>query len=364
MRLNGRTCELREAKDGRHFQRDSGTAHLGANVPGEGWDVRRRAQGQHGEHGRRRHYEALVRPGTRATQPVSLPPSFLGLIAEPMLSLRFSSVASDRCSRVSLLGRHVVAYDSDGVPSAYGSRGDGEIWLEVPDVATFHLPPGSASLTAIPEESVDSGAVLDAYYGTALPLVVQATRGLEVLHGSGVLVQSRGFVVAFCGTSESGKSTVAYGLAARGYRHWADDAVAFQVDGPHSVTTIGLPFTVKLRETSSEYFRGYSDALEVVEEFEWKPSRLGAIFLLEPLDEGASEESVVLEQLAPGEAVRRLLPNAFRFHPQPRERRRGTMRSYLDLVASVPIVSVRFPHDLHHFPNLLDQLERWMNEIA
>lgn len=263
------------------------------------------------------------------------------------------------------LVRHVAAYDCDGVPSAYSAQRDGDVWLQVPDVATFHLPAGGASLTAIPEESVDSGAVLDAYYGTALPLVVQATRGLEVLHGSGVLVPSRGSVVAFCGISESGKSTVGYGLAARGYSHWADDAVAFQVDGPHSVTTIGLPFTVKLRETSSEYFRGYSDALEVVEEFEWKPARLGAVFLLEPLDPGDSGDlPVVIERLGPGEAVRQLLPNAFRFQPQARERRRGTMRSYLDLVASVPIVSVRFPHDLDHFPNLLDQLERWMNEIA
>lgn len=282
-----------------------------------------------------------------------------------MLNFSLSTPVNGRCGWDPFLVRHVAAYDRDGVPSAYGAQRDGDVWLQVPDVATFHLPAGGASLTAIPEESVDSGAVLDAYYGTALPLVVQATRGLEVLHGSGVLVQSRGSVVAFCGISESGKSTVAYGLAARGYSHWADDAVAFQVDGPHSVTTIGLPFTVKLRETSSTYFRASSDALEVVDEFEWKPARLGAVFLLEPLDQGDSgERPVIIEQLAPGEAVRQLLPNAFRFQPQPRDRRHVTMRSYLDLVASVPIVSARFPHDLDHLPGLLDELERWMHDIT
>jgi hypothetical protein len=257
----------------------------------------------------------------------------------------------------------VVAHDRDGVSSAYGSQCDGDVWLEVPDVALFHLAAGSASLTAIPEESVGSGAVFDAYYGTALPFVVQATRGLEVLHGSAVFVPSQGCVFAFCGISESGKSTVAYGLAGRGYSHWADDAVAFSVDDG-SVTTVGLPFTVKLRKTSSTFFSASPDALEVVEEFEWKPARLGAVFLLEPLDPGDSGEPMAMERLAPGPAVRELLPNAFRFRPQPRERRRGTMRSYLDLVASVPIVSARFPHDLEHLPGLLDELERWMQEIA
>jgi hypothetical protein len=258
-----------------------------------------------------------------------------------------------------------VAYDRDGVPSAYGWRRKGEIGLEVPDVATFQLPVGGASLTAIPEAAVVSEAVLDAYYGMALPLVVQAARGLEVLHGSAVLLPSTSHVAAFCGITESGKSTVAYGLAARGYSQWADDALAFRVDGSPSVTTVGLPFTVKLRESSSAYFRASSDALDVVEEFEWKQARLAAVFLLEPLQRGdPRERAVAVEALGPGEALRALLPNAFRFQPQARERRRETMCSYLDLVASVPILSARFPDDLGRLPELLDELERWIHEVA
>jgi hypothetical protein len=281
-----------------------------------------------------------------------------------LLSLKFAP-ANDHRGRDSLLDRHVVAYDSDGVPAAYGWRREGEIGLEVPDVATFHLPAGSASLTATPSEAVIPEEVLDAYYGTALPLAIQAARGLEVLHGSAVLVPSPGHVVACCGTTESGKSTIAYGLAQRGYSQWADDAVAFRVDALHSATAVGLPFTVKLRETSSAYFRASSDALEVVEEFAWKRAPLAAVFLLEPLQQGdPGERAVAVERLAPVEAFRALLPNAFRFQPQARERKRQTMDSYLDLVASVPVLSVRFPNDLGRLPALLDELERWIHEVA
>jgi hypothetical protein len=280
-----------------------------------------------------------------------------------LLSLKFAP-ANDRQDRDSLLDRHVVAYDGDGVPSAYGWRRGGEIGLEVPEVASFHLPAGGASLTAIPEEPVVSEAVLDAYYGTALPLVIQAAHGLEVLHGSAVLVPSPSRIVAFCGTTESGKSTIACGLATRGYSHWADDAVAFRVDGPHSVTAVGLPFTVKLRESSAAYFRSPSDTPGVVEEFEWVEAPLAAVFLLEPIQQRDPGEGVAVERLVPVEAFRGVLPNAFRFQPQTRERKRQTIDSYLDLVASAPVLSARFPNDLDRLPGLLDELERWIHEVA
>jgi hypothetical protein len=287
----------------------------------------------------------------------------LGHLAEPLLSLRFCRTGNIGGSEARHF-RHVLAYDSGGVPSAYGARRGDEIWLDVPDVASFHLPAGGAFLTALAEESVDSEAVLDAYYGTALPLVIQATRGLEVLHGSAVFVPSQASVVAFCGTSGAGKSTVGYGLAARGYSHWADDAVAFRVDGMRSLTSVGLPFTVKVREGSGAYFRTSSDVHEVVEKFGWKLARLGGVFVLQPLEGTGSGERIAVERLAPGEALRALLPNAFRFQPQRRERKRETMRSYLELVASIPILTARFPHDLDRLPDLLDEFEQRIHEVV
>jgi hypothetical protein len=260
--------------------------------------------------------------------------------------------------------RHVLSYDRTGAPSAFGWRHDEGLWVEVPDAATFHLPNGGAVLIAFPAESADSEAVKDAYYGAALPLVVQATRGLEVLHASAVLVAAKDRVAAFCGISESGKSTLAYGLAARGHVHWSDDALAFRVDPARGATAVGLPFTVKLRESSAELFGASPDRAEVMEGSQWKSAPLGAVFLLEPGDAGQSRERVLIERLSSGGALHALLPNAYRFRPQTDERRRETMRSYLELVASVPIFGVRFPRGLARLPELLDELEERVLALA
>jgi hypothetical protein len=254
----------------------------------------------------------------------------------------------------------VVAYDGGGVPCAFGWRHDGGIWVEVPGVASFRLPDGGTALTAFPAEAADREAVLDAYYGAALPLVVQAARGLEVLHASGVLVAAKDRVAAFCGISGSGKSTVAYGLAARGHLHWGDDALAFRVDPVQGATAVGLPFTVKLRKSSAAHFGVSCGRVDVVDELQWKPAQLGAVFLLRPTDLEQSGEPVLVERLSSGEALHALLPNAYRFRPQTDERRRETMRSYLELVASVPIFGVRFPRGLARLPGLLDELEQRM----
>jgi hypothetical protein len=282
-----------------------------------------------------------------------------------LLSLSLSRAANGYRAPASTVVRHVLAYDRDGVPWAYGFRRAGELWLEVPELVTFHLPAGSAMLTARTanaDDSVDSDAVLDAYYGTALPLVAQATLGLEVLHGSAVVVPSQGCVAAFCGMSESGKSTVAYGLAVRGYRRWSDDALAFRVGGAQPVTAVGLPFTAKLREPSAAHFGTTSHGVEVVEDFAWKSTRLGAVFILEPNPE-CSGEAVAIDRLVPGDALHALLPNAYRFQPQTDERRRETMRSYLELVASVPIFTARFRRGFDRLPELLDELEQRMSAV-
>src|SRR5204863_9039961 len=129
---------------------------------------------------------------------------------------------------------------------AYSAEHGGELWVEIPDVGTFHVAAGAGSMTAFVGESVAPDAILDAYYGSALPLAAQA-RGLEILHASAVVVGSTSSVAAFCGSSGVGKSTVAFGLATRGHGHWADDAVAFRVGPAGEITAAPLPYEPKLR---------------------------------------------------------------------------------------------------------------------
>ena len=76
--------------------------------------------------------------------------------------------------------------------------------------------------------------------------------GREVLHASAV--RSPAGVTALCADSETGKSTIAFGLSSRGYPVWADDLVAIEVSDQGGVA-ISLPFTMRLRPPSAALFK-------------------------------------------------------------------------------------------------------------
>src|ERR687885_2742131 len=117
----------------------------------------------------------------------------------------------------------------DGTVTAYGTSCDGRHWMRMPGVGTFEFRTGSDVVGAFPEGDADDDLVRDAFRRAVLPMALQVL-GREVLHASAVL-GPRG-VVALCAVSETGKSTVAYGLSRRpGYELWADDAVAFELGG-------------------------------------------------------------------------------------------------------------------------------------
>src|SRR5439155_16052773 len=94
----------------------------------------------------------------------------------------------------------------------------------------------------------------------------------HALHASGVL--GPGGVVAFCGESGTGKSTLAYGLGTRGYLPWADDAVAFEITDA-DVHTVRLPFRVRLRPDAAAVLDG-----SVSEPGERKSAPLAAAVML------------------------------------------------------------------------------------
>jgi len=236
--------------------------------------------------------------------------------------------------------RHVLAYDKGGSACAYGAVDGNDRWVLVPDVAAFRLRCGSRSVDALPQPGVPASDVLDAWYGMVLPLAVQSVLDHEVIHASAVMLEGLG-VLAFCGPSGSGKSTVAYGLGCRGCALWADDAVAFAAGDV--VTSLALPFTLNLRSPAAEqlgYEVGSPSRPAVRDGLEGRREPLRAVFVLEA---GSANGTCAAAEIAPlpsGRALHALLPNAYRFRPESRPRRRATIRSYLELVARVPILGL------------------------
>jgi hypothetical protein len=235
-----------------------------------------------------------------------------------------------------------------------GLRASGTGWT-CPDSPRSAFDERSDHVVAAPHPGIAADAVAELYWHSALPLVVQA-RGGEVLHASGVLM-SRG-VVALCGASKSGKSTIAYGLHRRGYRLWADDAVAVEVTEP-AITALPLPFDVRLRPATAALFGLGEGAARLAGPVTRASRRDGLRRRSRPsASSGAGRRLRDACASEASEAYPALLANAHCFSLEDPARKRLMLDRYLSLVARVPVMALAVPDGLERLPAILDALER------
>jgi hypothetical protein len=251
-------------------------------------------------------------------------------VGHASLDLRVAFVEHPASGR--RIGR-VVLRDGAGEPCAYGGKVSGRYWVYVPKVGSFEFSAGDSEVRGSVYPDTSRELVLDGYYGTALPLFAQGVLGYEVLHASAVVVD--GGAVAFCAETGIGKSTIGSALSSRGFPRWADDAVA--VVGGRSPVSVFLPFMIE------------GQTISAVDG--WSEVPLAAVCLLER----ASRPAIL--RPSPSDAVAALFSHAYRFAPQPAERRRQMAQTYLDVVAEVPILLVRFPPNRDQLPTLLARIE-------
>jgi hypothetical protein len=248
----------------------------------------------------------------------------------------------------------------DSRVAAFGYTVEGEHWLHLPGVASYRFGVPAGPVVALPHEPVSSERVVDAYRRTVLPLVFQA-RGKEILHASAVRIGQR--VVAFCGASEAGKSTIAYGLGRRGHEVWADDAVTLEPMA-RCVLSVRLPFRIRLLRDAFD-FLGMHKAPRLSEEAQARsrrPVRLGAIFVLHR-SEPEGDTVVRVNRLMSARAFRTVLEHAYCFNPAALERRRDMMQRYLDLTRRVPVFEVRYRRGLKHLSAILGRIEREVESL-
>ncbi len=253
------------------------------------------------------------------------------------------------------VGGEEMWLDAEGGVFARCRAEGAQYLMELPGLGTLRFDRGGASVIATPHPDVSPDAVTRVYRDSALPLVLQA-RGAEVLHASAVLAPSG--VVAFCGVSGSGKSTIAYGLHRRGHRLWADDAVALDIAGA-TVTTERLRFAARLRPPTAALFglgpgRARLDAPGGEPEGDRAP--LVAVCLLERERDGDRDR--MLTPVRPALAFPRVLAHAFCFRFGDSGRKRVMIERYLSLAARVPVFEISVPHGLDLLPALLDVIER------
>ena len=252
--------------------------------------------------------------------------------------------------------------DRDGNLSALSHHHNEERWLHVLGVASFRLDVEADEVGAVPMGDVSPHQLEDEFQRTVWPAALQL-KGWEVLHASAATTR-RG-VVALCARSETGKSTLAFGLGKRGYPLWADDAVLLSVQKEETFTS-PLPFYMRLRPASASYFglsgreleRGRLPCPPERSEHAAETLPLQKIYLLEQVPEAV--RAVSFRASSPAEALPDLLQHAIYFSYNDPLRKRLMMRHYLELVTSIPIVKITFRRGLRYVPEILDALEEDM----
>ncbi len=259
--------------------------------------------------------------------------------------------------------RFEVWRDSDGAVLAYAEGADGEYWMHVPGLASFRFSSRGDEIAATVASTAREELVLDAYRRRVLPMALQVC-GREVMHASAVRAPAG--VIALCADSETGKSTIAFGLSSRGYPLWADDLVAFDIKD-HVGRAISLPFSLRLRPSAAALFDLDTTQPSIATGDDDSPpgketAPLLAVCVLRREDAGAAP--IAVRRLSLAEAFAAVLAHAWSFGVEDSERKRRMIHNYLDLAAGTPVFDICFQPGLTNLPAILDALEQVMTESA
>jgi hypothetical protein len=254
----------------------------------------------------------------------------------------------------------------DGSIWAYSYAEGSEQWMYMPGIGSFRFGTSGGEAVVVPDPAtppVSLSVIEDTYQRSVLPMALHA-HGEEAMHASAVLLEDR--VVAFCGRSQTGKSTVAYGLHRRGHRVWADDTLVFDAAAEH-VQTIPYPHRLRIRAEAAEYFdlqelrRRDTSSWTALEQAQPEPAALACIFLLER--EARAGTPLETVRLPPAEALAGVLEYAYWFRLDDAERRRAMIAKYLTLASQVPVFRMRFRATLDQLPEMLDRAESLVGTI-
>jgi hypothetical protein len=250
-----------------------------------------------------------------------------------------------------------VWHENNGSVCAYGYNASGQNWMHFPGLGSYCFSNHSDEVIAFAEPFARLDWLRDTFYRSVLPMAQQVF-GKEVLHASAV--KTAYGTIAFCAISESGKSTIGYGLSRRGHPLWADDAVVFEISD-REVWAHPMPFEIRLRPASARYFgesqndTDISTSGDFVSQVNVKPVPLAAVCVLERRD---LLEPVRIRRMLPIHAFPAVLSHAYCFSLRDMERKRRMMQAYLTLVRERPVFSIRFSAGLESLPQLLDSIEQ------
>jgi hypothetical protein len=260
-----------------------------------------------------------------------------------MLTLAVATGSSLPASR----GREVNVWRDDrGVVCARAYVSQTACSIEWLGLARFAFRPGHSDVQAWPAPGASIAQVEDIFFRRLQPIVLQAG-SWQALHASAVRTPDG--VIALCGRSTSGKSTLAYALSRTGWTQVADDVLLLATD-EHRVWARALPFVPRLRPDAREKLgQTHDDAPPEAPMEDDLPLRL--ILLL--TQDAALSKPMTLEPTPRARAFSALLPHAHCFDPTDQSQTGRLVSDYLAIVEQVPVIDVRYRGGLAQLPDLV-----------
>ena len=198
-----------------------------------------------------------------------------------------------------------------------------------------------------------------------LPRVL-SLRGRMVAHASAVIGPEG--AIAVLGTGGAGKSTLAAACQQAGHQVIADDCLLLQ-PAPDDVGFLAIPGPpgVRLRRDAAAGFLP-PDALGAAPEdpagklrvasvsaaapSPREPVRLARAVLLQPWDSAGDGREIEVEALTPAEALMAFVEHSFQLELWDRAALAARLRAFAALVDAIPVVRIRFRHDLREIARL------------
>lgn len=244
----------------------------------------------------------------------------------------------------------------EGMIYAYGQVIGNDHWMHFPGLASFRFSSCGEDIASALTTIEADDSIREVFQRRVLPMAVQV-RGREVLHASAIRGPTG--VTAFCGITQSGKSTIAFGLSRRGYSHWADDMVAFEFSD-RGAMAVSLPFRARLRTPAAALFALDTSARAIPRDDDQPAgaviSPLSTVCILRK--EPTASAPVAIRRLSSAEAFATVLDQACCFTPQDYDRKHLMIRHYLELVAVTSIFEICFQPGLANLPVILDAIEQ------
>jgi hypothetical protein len=247
-----------------------------------------------------------------------------------------------------------------GDVSALGYSAGGYCWMRWPGFATYRFRPVETLVTAFPETVLSRPVLEDTWLRSVLPHVFVA-RGQEALHASAVTLPHGRGVVALCGPSGTGKSTLAYGLDQHGFRQFADDSVVLHEAPGERTRAMPLPFTRRVDAATSLALGRPTPSGWQTSSQESAP--LAAICLLERAT-ADSPTALVARRVSGSEALVGVLAHAHVFDPGDPVRMRRALETFLRTIDRVPVFAVAIRSGLADWPAVADAWTSFLRKLA